>query len=667
VEYWAAHGNTGAVLVPIASTSSDTWAVSFLTSASSSRATFTVPTVKNPVPTNQPTQGSTGNTDSGGSTGSTGGGTSGGAPLSGGTATAPGSIGSAPSVAPQPGAAPSTANQTSPASDNSRTWWPWILLGSIMLAGAAVGVAQRDKLIPLVQRIGPPSIVALRAHPRAYTVAGVALSWGLLFTGYSIVVQPQRHDNQQNAANGSSVPGVGAGGQTTGPGATTGAAAAGAGSAGGNGASGTNGSGGSGTNGGDPSLNEFSGPGVWRTISGVQVFFPAKGGPPVAKLYSGKDDTIGITSNKVNLCAHAATTYGPAFNIEASDLNVYWQWRNAHGGVYGRQVNATYKNDDYKPDKAVQAAQSCKDDKTFVLLGGIGFDQIPAVRQWAEQNHELYLHHIAVGAGSEGKRYSFTSLPTVEDMGKFFAQLAISKFRGKKLGILYRQSPNWEPAVKVFRTMVKNAGMQIVGDYAVQKDQANYTQELAQLNGKADVVLAWENALASVEMIKQAQGLRYHPTWLLFPFNLQTNTLRETADDQELYGVAAWNAYDPGYYGGGFSSYAKEIKEFEAMYRTYDPGADLSGPGGDLLFLNWEGQKSIDGMLQICGAQCTRNKIAGIMLAGYRGGAKPACPVDFSRGDHHHGGYLVNVFHAGRDPNGRINFMPIQRCTSQVG
>jgi hypothetical protein len=202
----------------------------------------------------------------------------------------------------------------------------------------------------------------------------------------------------------------------------------------------------------------------------------------------------------------------------------------------------------------------------------------------------------------------------------------------------------------------------------VQKDQANYTQELAAMqNTGHTVILAWENALASVEMVKQAQGLRYHPAWMLFPFNLQTNTLKKSALDQELYGVAAWDAYDPGYYGGGFSSYAKEIKEFEAMYKHYRPGADLTANGGDLLFLNWEGQKAIDGMLQLCGSQCTRNKIAGIMLAGYRGSTRPSCPVDFSRGDHHHGGYLVNVFHAIKDPNGRPNFVPIQRCTSHIG
>ena len=44
----------------------------------------------------------------------------------------------------------------------------------------------------------------------------------------------------------------------------------------------------------------------------------------------------------------------------------------------------------------MQAAQKCKDLNPFLLIGGIGFDQIPAVRQWAEQNKMLYIYHDAV-------------------------------------------------------------------------------------------------------------------------------------------------------------------------------------------------------------------------------------------------------------------------------
>ncbi len=70
-------------------------------------------------------------------------------------------------------------------------------------------------------------------------------------------------------------------------------------------------------------------------------------------------------------------------------------------------------------------------------------------------------------------------------------------------------------------------------------------------------------------------------------------------------------------------------------------------------------------MLVACGKDCTRNKMAGLMLAGFDKPVPPNCRADFGRtSDHHHGGYLFNVFHVIRDPNGRANFVPTERCVA---
>jgi ABC-type branched-subunit amino acid transport system substrate-binding protein len=412
----------------------------------------------------------------------------------------------------------------------------------------------------------------------------------------------------------------------------------------------------------DPTKTEFTGKGHWETISGTRVFFPVHG-VPTAQLYSGDADRIGITDKTITLCGHAATTYGPAFNIGAKDLNVYWNWLNDHGGIYGRKINMSYQNDNYEPAQAVQAAQKCKDTNPFFLIGGIGFDQIPAVRQWAEQNKMLYIYHDAVMKGSAGLKYSFTALPSVEQIGRMFGELDLEQFKGKKVGILYRQSPNWQPGSDEFERVVKAGGGQIVAALPVQNQQANYVQNLVQLRSKgAQVVFAWENALATVEMLKQAQALGWHPDWLVFPFNLETNTLAQSSFAQPIWGVATWDAYAPFFHGGPYRPYAKQLVEFERQYAQYDPNAHLSGDGGDLLFLNWEGQAFLAYLLQKCGPDCTRNRLAGMLLAGFSYTTPPACPINFGTGDHHHGGSTVNVFKVVRDPHNRPIWSPVKRC-----
>ncbi|HEX8002572.1 MAG TPA: ABC transporter substrate-binding protein [Mycobacteriales bacterium] len=381
------------------------------------------------------------------------------------------------------------------------------------------------------------------------------------------------------------------------------------------------------------------------------------------QLFDGALNTRGITSDRITLCAHAALTYGAAFNTSAADFNVFWQNLNDNGGIYGRRVESTYENDNYEPPTAVQAATTCQGKNPFAILGGIGFDQIPAVRNWAESNKELYLYHDATVRGSEGKQYSFSSLPTVERLGEMFAQLAVQKFKGKKIGILYRNSEFWAPGFDAFMAYGKAHGLTIGKAIPVENKQANYGQQLLALQQDGtQVVWAWENALAATEMLNQAPP-GFRPSWMLFPFNLTTQTIAD--QNVDLYGVAAWPAYSYRDYGGNFASYAVDVKEFERQYAKYRPNADLSGVGGDLLFLNWVAQKALAEMFVECGAACTRNHFATIM-SRYKGTVRPNCDANFRDRGGHLGGTQVNVFHSYRGPSGKFGWEPIAKCVDSL-
>ncbi|HET6916808.1 MAG TPA: ABC transporter substrate-binding protein [Acidimicrobiales bacterium] len=697
VPYWNSHGNTGAALIPVGSGDpSQNWAVAFYKSRSGSGVSYV------PSPAGGGASAGGGSTSgagsgagsfspsgatasAGGSAGVSAASSAGGATVAAGSPTNGWPVAAAPSLAGSPqkpgqqgSPAPRGRTQMIESGGGGSPVWPWVLLGCLGVALAAVGIGHRQAILAALPRTGS----VWRTHPRAYTVAVAAVSWGLVFGAYSAVNTSRGHvvtavsggAGANDATGGATGTGAGAGsGAGAGPSGSSGTGASsasltGAGVGGGAGGGAVGPARPGGASGSAPV--EFAGPGTWRTINGIPVFFPANGGPPEAQLYSGADNTIGITPDQVKICAHAALTYGSAFHINASDLDVYWQYVNAHGGIFGRQVKTNYQNDNYDPGTAVTAAQTCKDWGTFFLLGGIGFDQIPAVRQWAEQNHELYIHHIATIEGSQGLRYSFSPLPTVEQVGTWFGQVAAHQFPGEKVGILYRQSSNWTPGVQTFTQAIQAAGMQVVGSYGVQINQGSYEQELTELHtAGAQVIFAWENALAEVEMIQQAQDQNWFPAWLVNGFDLISNTLGATATEQQIWGPAEWDQYDSGYYGDGFASYAGQIHEFEAEYKQYDPNLDLNSStgrdGADLLFANWEAQKWTAALLTACGADCTRNKLAGLMLAGFNRSVPPNCPVDFGRtADHHHGGFMFNVIHAIKDPNGNPVFVPVARCVT---
>ena len=436
------------------------------------------------------------------------------------------------------------------------------------------------------------------------------------------------------------------GGAGTGAGSSAGAGT-GAGSSGGPGGGATAGSSGTGSSGGTGTTGGTGAPGA-----------------PRSRLFSAKEDTAGLTPTSLRMCAHAALTYGKAFHTDVSDLNVFWTALNAEkGGVHGRKVEVTYENDNYSPDTAVQAATTCVGKDIFMLLGGIGFDQIPAVRNYAERVHTLYLHHSATIEGSAGQKYSFSELPTVERLGEGFAQLAAAKYKGKRIGIIERDSANWSPGVTAFTAAAKRYGLTVVADTKVQASAGNYTGPITDMkNAKADVVWIWLNALESTQVIKQMKAQLYSPNILAFPFNLTSQTLGSDALNPKLDGVAMYPAYSRGDYTGTFASYADDMKEFERQYARYDPSADLSGVGGDLLFLNWTAQKALAVQLDLCGKDCTRNRFVDV-LTGYRGvPTSSACPIDFVHSDGHHGANQVTFMQTYSAPGGAVNWRETQKC-----
>ena len=381
-------------------------------------------------------------------------------------------------------------------------------------------------------------------------------------------------------------------------------------------------------------------------------------------LFTAKEDRIGVSKSGITLCAHAALTYAPAFHTQPSDLNVFWTAINTEkGGILGRKVTETYEDDAYDPAKAVTAAKACVAKKPFLMLGGIGFDQIPSVRNYAESVHQLYIYHTATVKGSAGNRYSFSPLPTVEQMGEGFAKLAAQKYRGRKIGILERDSANWAPGVDEFKKLAKTYGLNIVSDQKAAASAGNYTSQIVNLkNAKADVVWIWLNALETTEVIKQMRAQVYKPNVMVFPFNLTSQTLKGDAMDPVMDGVAMYPAFSKGDYSGSFASYADDMKEFEAQYAKYDPGVDIGGVAGDLLFLNWVGQKALYKAFLACGQDCTRNKFVELTQKGSVKPISSACPVDFLHGDHQHGGVNVTVMQTYKAPNGAINWRETQKC-----
>jgi ABC-type branched-subunit amino acid transport system substrate-binding protein len=268
----------------------------------------------------------------------------------------------------------------------------------------------------------------------------------------------------------------------------------------------------------------------------------------------------------------------------------------------------------------------------------------------------LYIHHIATAQGSAGLQYSYTMLPTLEQVGASYGQYYIKHMRGDKAGVIYRNSSNWDPGRAAFDKTVTDAGVTIVDQEGVVNNQGDYTSQIVKLEQSgAQTVLIWENAVYAEQIIQQAHNQGYNPKWVLFPFNLTLQTLEKAGvNPNQMQGLLPLPAYTcPSLRGSdpSYNTYKSEFEQFEAAYAKYDSGANLCGGGGDLLFETWEAWKQTADLLTQCGPSCTRNKLAGLLDNGYHAQVGANCPIDF-RGDGHHGGGNSEDEYVVRNVNG---------------
>ena len=376
-----------------------------------------------------------------------------------------------------------------------------------------------------------------------------------------------------------------------------------------------------------------------------------------ANLFAPDQDRIGITDTSLSLCIHAPLIFGPIFQDSASDFQVYWHWLNDHGGIYGRKVNMTFTDDQYTPQGGVQAAQQCQQSNPFLMAAGVGFDTVPAVRQWAEQNKLLYLASFATENGLYNLSYSFEIPPSVEHFGEVAGNYVGAKYPGK-VGVVWRNSPNWQGGRDHFEAAVKAHGSKVVADIPVQENQGDYTSAILNLEtAGAQTVLAWMNVVEFTQFEKQAAAQGYHPRWVTAAFNLVTDTLGHDIDGSS--GPAAVGLWvTPEFHLGDTTSpWSGEERAMEAVYAQYDSGHKVT----DTDWQVWLAFKQLGQLLNDCGKDCTRNKLAGMFIGGYKAQLAPLCPVDFSRGKGKLGSFAMNVSEA-INRNGSVGWNQVATC-----
>jgi branched-chain amino acid transport system substrate-binding protein len=158
---------------------------------------------------------------------------------------------------------------------------------------------------------------------------------------------------------------------------------------------------------------------------------------------AGRTATPGVTKTQIVLGATGPLTGSESqYEPVLSGAKAYFDYVNAHGGVYGRKIVYTIEDDQYDPAQTVSLTQKLVEQEgVFAIFNSIGTEHSIAVRQYLNDHKvpQLFVGSGATAIGNEHAKYPWTIvlLPSFTGEGAIYGRLIAKDHPKAKIGVLY--------------------------------------------------------------------------------------------------------------------------------------------------------------------------------------------------------------------------------------
>jgi ABC-type branched-subunit amino acid transport system substrate-binding protein len=162
----------------------------------------------------------------------------------------------------------------------------------------------------------------------------------------------------------------------------------------------------------------------------------------------------GITASTITIGSHQPLTgpAAPGYSEIAPASNAYFQYVNAHGGVYGRKITYSYLDDGYNPTNTTSVVhQLVLQNNVFAVFDGLGTPTHLAVLPFLNAQK---VPDVFVASGCDcwnaptTAPYTFGWQLDYVREGKILGQYIAQHFKGKKIGYFYQDDEFGQDGVK---------------------------------------------------------------------------------------------------------------------------------------------------------------------------------------------------------------------------
>ncbi len=300
----------------------------------------------------------------------------------------------------------------------------------------------------------------------------------------------------------------------------------------------------------------------------------------------GGSSAAGVTSTSITFGSHQPLTgpAAPGYSEIAPASQAFFNYVNAHGGVFGRKIHLVYKDDAYNPTNTVNVVhQLVLQDKVFGIFEGLGTPTHTKVVGYlnAEKIPDIF---VASGCpcwdNGTSQPYTFGWQPNYTIEGKILGQYIKQHFAGKKVGVLYQDDDFGQGGLAGIQDEVPASD--IVAKEPYQPGVTTLAPQITAIKAaKADVLVDFTVPIYTAIGQLTSFTLKYSPQLVVSNVGIDPTTvagLLKTISKGKASGTALIEgAISDGYLPSTTDTSNPWIQLFMKIHAQYDPSAPFDG------------------------------------------------------------------------------------------
>jgi branched-chain amino acid transport system substrate-binding protein len=352
----------------------------------------------------------------------------------------------------------------------------------------------------------------------------------------------------------------------------------------------------------------------------------------------------GITPTSILIGSHQPLTgvAAPGYDEIAPAANAYFQYVNAHGGIFGRKITYKYLDDGYNPTNTVTVVhQLVLQNSVYAIFNGLGTPTHLNVVSFhnSQKVPDVFVASGCVcwdNPGTHPETFGW-QIDYVRE-GKILGSYIKQHFKGMKIGYFYQNDEFGQDGVKGLDYMIPKS--QVVAREAYNVAATNPAQEAGGLVAKlkaagAQVVVSFSVPAFTALLRLSEVTLSYNPTLVVSdvgsdPITLE-GLLNSFAKKSGGFGAALIQGIiTDGYLPSLGQASNSWITLFKSVHDSYIPKLPFDG---NVLYGMSVGYTFVQAMLK-AGRNPTRADLVNALNAGNFPQGPSVAPYAYSSSDH---------------------------------